>query len=66
MKWHCRLVMKKKSSGLISLQLDPLIWKTASPRTNKPKIVSESLMSISFLKQMTSSIIVTNKVTYLL
>ena len=57
---------KKKSSGLISLQLDPLIWETASPRTNKPKIVSESLMSISFLKQMTSSIIVTNKVTYLL
>ena len=27
----------------ISLQLDSLIWETASPRTHKPKIVNESL-----------------------
>ena len=33
----------KKCSGLISLQLDSLIWETASPRTHKPKIVNESL-----------------------
>ena len=26
----------KKCSGLISLQLDPLIWETASPRTHRP------------------------------
>ena len=25
------------------LQLDPLIWETAIPRTHKPKIVNESL-----------------------
>ena len=31
-------------SGLISLQLDPLIWETESPRTHKPKIVNESLL----------------------
>ena len=34
---------EKWCSGLISLQLDPLIWETASPRTHKPKIVNESL-----------------------
>ena len=33
----------KKCSGLISFQLDSLIWETASPRTHKPKIVNESL-----------------------
>ena len=26
---------EKKRSGLISLQLGPLIWETASPRTHK-------------------------------
>ena len=35
----------KKYSGLISLQLDSLIWETASPRTHKPKIVNESLFT---------------------
>ena len=30
-------------SGLKNLQLDSLIWETASPRTQKPKIVNESL-----------------------
>ena len=34
---------KKKSSGLISLQLDPMMWETASPRTHNIKIVNESL-----------------------
>ena len=33
---------------VISLQLDLLIWETASPRTHKPKIVNESL--IYFIK----------------
>ena len=27
----------------LGLQLDSLIWETASPRTQKPKIVNESL-----------------------
>ena len=43
MQWYCRLVMKNWS-GFISLQLDSLIWETASPRTHKPKIVNESLI----------------------
>ena len=43
MQWYCRLVIKKWCSWLISLQLDPLIWETASPRTHEPKIVNESL-----------------------
>ena len=34
---------EKECSGLISLQLDSLIWETAGPRTNKLKIVNESL-----------------------
>ena len=34
---------EKWSSGLISLQLDSLIWETASPRIHKLKIVNESL-----------------------
>ena len=34
---------EKLGSGLISLQLDSLIWETASPRTQKPKIVNEPL-----------------------
>ena len=42
MRWYCRLVIKK-CAGLISLQLGPLIWETASPKTHTPKIVSESL-----------------------
>ena len=33
--------MKKKNSGLVSLQLDPLILETASPRTHKPKFVNK-------------------------
>ena len=36
---------EKWCSGLISLQLDPLVWETVSPRTQKPKIVNESLRS---------------------
>ena len=35
---YCRIAMK-----LISLQLDSLIWETASLRTHKHKIVNESL-----------------------
>ena len=31
---------EKKGSRLISFQLDPLIWETASPRTHKPKLVN--------------------------
>ena len=34
---------EKECSGLISLQLDSLIWKAVGPRTNKLKIVNESL-----------------------
>ena len=34
---------EKQCSGLISLQLDSMIWETASPRTHQPKIVNESL-----------------------
>ena len=37
----------KKCSGLISLQLDSLIWETASPRTHKSKIVNESMITLS-------------------
>ena len=35
--------------GLISLQLDSLIWETASPRTRSPKIVIESLRTLSVM-----------------
>ena len=35
---------RKKVSGLVSLQLDPLIWKTASPRTHKPKFVNNVII----------------------
>ena len=34
---------------LISSQLDPLIWETASPRTRSPKIVNESLRTLSVM-----------------
>ena len=34
---------EKLCCGLISLQLDSMIWETASPRTHKPKIVNELL-----------------------
>ena len=37
----------KKCSGLIGLQLDSLIWETASPRNHKPQIVNESLLIVS-------------------
>ena len=37
---------EKKCSGLISLQLDSLIWETASPRTHKPKTLNESLSTV--------------------
>ena len=40
MQWYCRLAMKDMFT---SLQLDPLIWETASPRTQRPKIVNEPL-----------------------
>ena len=39
---------EKKCSRLISLQLDSLIWETASPTTHKPKIVNESLHLLVF------------------
>ena len=32
---------------LISLHLDPSIWETVSPKTHKPKIVNESLLSVN-------------------
>ena len=35
--------MKKKCSGLVSLQLDQLILDPMSSRTRRPKIVNESL-----------------------
>ena len=45
MQCYCRLVMKKSvlESGLISLQLDSLVWETAIPRTHKPQNVNDSL-----------------------
>ena len=36
----------KKCFGVISLQLDSLIWETASPRTHKPKIANETLVHL--------------------
>ena len=45
MQCYCRLAVKKSflESGLISLQLDSLVWETATPRTHKPKNVNDSL-----------------------
>ena len=45
MQCYCRLAVKKSflESGLISLQLDSLVWETAIPRTHKPKNVNDSL-----------------------
>ena len=39
------MVLQTCHEKCVSLQLDPMIWETASPRTNKPKIVivNESL-----------------------
>ena len=47
MQLFCRLVMKNSFFGLIILQLDPLIWETASPMAHKPKIVNKSLYVMS-------------------
>ena len=44
----CNGIANLSCSGLISLQLDPYIWKTASPRTHRPKIVNESLLKFFF------------------
>ena len=45
MQCYCRIVMKNSvlESGLISLQLDPLVCETAIPRTHKPKNLNASL-----------------------
>ena len=51
MQWYRKLVMKK-CSGLISLQLDPLIWETVGPRTHRPKIVNESLNQSAQLQKL--------------
>ena len=47
MQWYCRLY-----TGLIILQLDTLIWETASPRTHWSKIVNESLTLVKNLIMM--------------
>ena len=48
---YCRIVKKNsvQQSGLKSLQLNPLIWETVSPRTHKPEIVNESLPRFCFI-----------------
>ena len=45
------MVLQKYCSGLIGLQLDPLIWETASPSTHKPKIFNESLKGTEDLQE---------------
>ena len=43
----------KKCFGLISLQLDSLMWETVSPKTHKPKIVNVSLQKLKSYGQRT-------------
>ena len=50
MQWYCRFVMKNSVLDSLVCSFDPLISKTASPRTHKPKIVKESsVIVVDFL-----------------